>query len=119
MNDAYKTLQDPLSRAQYVLSLNGVNVAGDEAGTVEDKGLLMRVMEAREMIEEAVDEEELKGLRERNGKDLERSVRVLEGLLERGDWEAARTEAVRLRYWVNIKESIDGWEKGRPVRLHH
>jgi len=24
-----------------------------------------------------------------------------------------------LRYWVNIKESLDGWEKGKPVVLVH
>jgi molecular chaperone HscB len=33
--------------------------------------------------------------------------------------EAAKREAVRLRYWVNIKESLDNWERGKPIVLEH
>ena len=33
--------------------------------------------------------------------------------------QGAMQEAVRLRYWINIKESLDGWEKGKPVVLNH
>lgn len=119
INEAYKTLQSPLLRAQYLLSLRGIDVGGDEAARVEDAGLLMEVMEAREAIEEAESEEEVRVLWDVNEGRIERSVGVLEEAFRRDDVEGAGREAVRLRYWVNIKESLDAWEKGKPVVLVH
>jgi len=114
-----------LLRAQYILSLKGIDVAGDEtakldgANAAEDKELLMQVMEDREEIEESMEEKELRFVRERNVRRLGESVKVLETAFDKGNWELAKREAVRLRYWVNIKEAIDNWEKGKPVLLAH
>jgi molecular chaperone HscB len=44
---------------------------------------------------------------------------VLDEAFRKDDLVKAKEEAVRLRYWVNIKESLDGWEKGKPVVLVH
>ncbi|CAO2656523.1 Nn.00g053260.m01.CDS01 [Neocucurbitaria sp. VM-36] len=119
INEAYKTLQDPLRRAQYLLSLRGIEVAEDETAKVEDPELLMEVLEARERIEEAEREEDLVEMRRVNEGRIEDSTRVLERAFREGDLEAAKGEAVRLRYWVNIRESIDSWERGVPVVLQH
>lgn len=86
---------------------------GDETAKVEDEGLLMDVLEAREEIEDVEDEEELEELKERNRVRMDGCVDTLGALMEEGRWEEARDEAVRLRYWVGIKDSIDGWEKGK------
>lgn len=114
INEAYKTLKEPLARAQYVLALNGVDVE-DEAGKVEDMELLALVMEAREEIEDAQSEKELQGLRKENEERLQGSVERLAGLLEEGEWDMARAEAVKLRYWANVKESIEAWKPGEGV----
>lgn len=53
ISEAYKTLQNPLLRAQYLLSLRGIDVAEDETAKVEDPELLMEVLEMRENIEAA------------------------------------------------------------------
>ncbi|KAF2729103.1 Co-chaperone Hsc20 [Polyplosphaeria fusca] len=119
INEAYKTLQNPLLRAQYLLSLRGIDIHEDETAKVDDAELLMEVLEVRERIEEAESEEELVEMKDVNEKRIEESVRVLEEAFEGDDVEGATTEAVRLRYWVNIKESLDGWEKGKPVVLNH
>ncbi|KAF2441979.1 Co-chaperone Hsc20 [Karstenula rhodostoma CBS 690.94] len=119
INEAYKTLQNPLLRAQYLLSLRGVEVAADETAKVDDPELLMEVLEARERIEEAGSEEELVGMKAENGARIAESVRVLEGAFAEDDVERAKGEAVRLRYWINIQESLDGWERGKPVVLEH
>lgn len=113
INDAYKTLQDPLLRAQYLLRLRGMDVAEDETARVQDPGLLMEVLEVREGIEAAREVDEVEGLRVENERRVGESVRVLEGAFERDDLEGARGEAVRLRYWVNIGESLREWEGGR------
>ncbi|KAF2847596.1 Co-chaperone Hsc20 [Plenodomus tracheiphilus IPT5] len=119
INTAYKTLQSPLLRAQYLLSLRGIETAEDETAKVEDPELLMEVLEARELIEEAETEEDLVGLREENEGRIGESVARLGEMFQKEDWEGARGEVVRLRYWSNIKESIEGWEKGVGIVLNH
>ena len=73
----------------------------------------------REYIEVAQEAEDLEPMKEENERKIRESVEVLEKAFERDDVEKAKEEAVRLRYWINIKESLDGWEKGKPVVLVH
>lgn len=119
INEAYKTLQDPLLRAQYLLTLHGIDVAEDETAKIDDPELLGEVLEVREMIENAEGEAEVEELRIENEGRLEGSVKVLGQLCGEGDWDAAKSEAVKLRYWVNIKEALRDWEPGKPVVLVH
>jgi molecular chaperone HscB len=118
INEAYKTLQDPLRRARYLLAQHGIDVE-DESAQISDNALLMEVMEAREAVEEVEDEEGLVSIREENDVRIGESVKVLEACFEKGDLEAAAQEAIRLRYWSNIAESIHGWEKGVGGGLNH
>lgn len=119
INDAYRTLANPLLRAQYLLSLRGVDVAGDERLKVDEPALLMVVLEAREEIEDARSEEDLVALREANEKRIAAGEEALEKAFRDDDVEAAKREAVRMRYWVNIRESLDNWEPGKPIVLEH
>lgn len=121
INEAYKTLQNPLLRAQYILSMRGIEVAEDETAKLgeEDQELLMEVLETREVIEEAEREEDLVGLRADNEERVSGSVGVLEEAFGRDDLEGAKREAVKLRYWINIREAVDAWERGKPVVLAH
>ncbi|KAK2609918.1 hypothetical protein N8I77_003387 [Diaporthe amygdali] len=125
INAAYKTLSHPLSRAQYILAERyGVDLAGDEAGShtggaSADSALLVEVLEAREAIDEAEAEGDLEGLMEENEERIGRCVEGLKRAFAEGDVQGAVTEAVRLRYWENIKEGIRGWEKGVGGGLLH
>lgn len=119
INEAYKTLQNPLLRAQYLLSLRGIDVAEDETAKVEDPELLMEVLDAREEIEAAQEEEELDDMKRTNDDRISESETILDSAFRDDDMAIAMAEAVKLRYWVNIKDSLDGWEKGKPVVLEH
>ncbi|KAI9759735.1 MAG: hypothetical protein M4579_002120 [Chaenotheca gracillima] len=119
INEAYKTLFNPLLRAQYLLSLRGIDTAEDETAKVEDPDLLMEVLETREEIEGAQEEAELDHLKKTNDARIDASITVLEDAFARDDEVVAKDEAVKLRYWINIKESLDAWEKGKPVVLIH
>jgi len=119
INEAYKTLQDPLRRAQYLLSLRGIDVAEDERLKVEDPELLMEVLEVREAIEAAQEETELEDMKKNNDANIERSEEVLDEAFRQDNVQRAMDEAVKLRYWINIKESLDGWERGKPIVLVH
>jgi molecular chaperone HscB len=119
INEAYRTLQNPLLRAQYLLSLRGVDVAEDETAKVEDLELLMEVLDAREEIENAREEEELEDMKRVNEGRIEASEGILDRAFREDDMGTAKAEAVRLRYWVNIKDSLDAWERGKPIVLAH
>ena len=119
INAAYSTLLSPLKRAQYLLSLRGIDVAEDETAKVDDAELLMEVLEVREAIESAEEEGELEGLKAVNQERIRESEGVLERCFGEDDIESAKREAVRLRYWENVRESLEGWEKGKPVVLVH
>ncbi|KAF6220100.1 hypothetical protein HO133_003231 [Letharia lupina] len=119
INEAYRTLQNPLPRAQYLLSLRGIDVAEDETAKVEDPDLLMEVLEVREAIEGAGQESELEGMKARNDARMVESEGILDEAFQSDDTEMAKAEAVKLRYWTNIKEALDAWEKGKPVVLVH
>lgn len=122
INGAFKTLSNPLLRAQYLLREQyGLDLAGDEAGRIAgvEEEVLHQVLEAREVIEEATGEEDLRGLREENEGRIRESEERIGELFGKGDVEGLKREVVRLRYWVNIREGIDNWEPGRPVVLEH
>ncbi|KAF2750862.1 Co-chaperone Hsc20 [Sporormia fimetaria CBS 119925] len=119
INEAYKTLQSPLLRAQYLLSLRGIELAEDETAKVDDPELLMEVLDARERIEEAQSEEDLVEMKRENEARVAETVQALDEAFAEDNLEAAKAEAVRLRYWINIQESLHAWEKGKPVVLDH
>ena len=49
VNEAYQTLKDPLTRAQYLLTLKGADF-GDGQRTLDDPAFLMQQMELREAL---------------------------------------------------------------------
>ncbi|KAJ1326778.1 molecular chaperone HscB [Microdochium nivale] len=128
INEAYKTLSSPLLRAQYLLDRHfatapagspSTHPASDEAASVDDPELLMQVLEAREVIEEAQSEAELAGLKAENDERVRDSEHALGVHLAAGDVESAKHECVRLRYWTNIADTLHHWEKGKPIVLEH
>ncbi|KAI9824287.1 MAG: hypothetical protein M1832_002095 [Thelocarpon impressellum] len=118
INDAYRTLLSSLPRAQYLLALRGIDVS-DERARLSDVALLAEVLDVREAIEEAQGEADIAALREVNEGRIRASEEVLADAFARDELERAAEEAVRLRYWVNVRESLEGWEPGKPVVLVH
>jgi molecular chaperone HscB len=54
VNEAYRTLKDPVQRARHILELHGVDVAF-ETNTAMPRDFLMQQMELREALEDAKD----------------------------------------------------------------
>src|SRR5262245_65609259 len=73
LNDAYRTLKDPLSRAVYLAELKGVALPGD-GKTIDDPDLLMEAMEAREALHEAESVEAIDALAAKARADIEGSL---------------------------------------------
>ncbi|CAK7232286.1 hypothetical protein SCUCBS95973_008208 [Sporothrix curviconia] len=122
INEAYRTLASPLLRAQYLLKQrHGIDLAGDEStvGGATEMDLLMAVLEVREEIEQAQCEADLEPIRAANQERMQASEAVLEKAFAADDAGAARREAVRLRYWVNIDDALRNWERGKDIVLEH
>ncbi|KAL8846435.1 MAG: hypothetical protein Q9221_008480 [Calogaya cf. arnoldii] len=125
INDAYRTLLNPLARARYLLGLHGVEMGEDESiagspsdsGDGMDAGLLMEVMEVREEIEAAESKAEVEEIKDRNDERKKASEDRLDELFRAGDVEAARRETVKLGYWVNVGTALENWEKAGDGRV--
>lgn len=72
----------------------------------------MEVMEANEEIDEIGSEEELEPLKKKNDERVARSLEVLDKAFAEDDITTAKQETIRLRYWVNIGETLKHWEGG-------
>ena len=103
LNDAYRTLKDPLSRAVYLAELKGVALPGD-GKTIDDPDLLMEAMETREALHEADTVEAIDALAAKARDDIRVSLSGLGSLLLRDDKPAIRKALLRLRYLDKFAE---------------
>lgn len=127
INEAHRTLADPLQRAQYLLrEWHGIDVTAENAATKHalDPETLMEVMEVQETIEEVgaspEGEAEINALKSANDVRIGACVGALAQAFDRGDIEGARRECVRLRFWYSVGEGLREWEPGHTeIRLVH
>ncbi|PFH59794.1 hypothetical protein XA68_11873 [Ophiocordyceps unilateralis] len=112
INHAYRTLADPLLRAQYLLSLRGVDVADDRQKNVaaEDDELWERALVSFEAIDAATEPGHLDVVRKENDQRLSACERGLEAAFAEDDVDTATRLAVRLLFWVKIRDLIQAWE---------
>jgi molecular chaperone HscB len=103
VNDAYRTLKDPLARAAYLASLKGIEMPVD-GKTIDDPELLMEAMEAREELHEASTMEAVDALAMKARHDMQSSLAGLPGLFRANDKPAIRQALLRLRYLDRFAE---------------
>jgi len=103
LNDAYRTLKYPLSRAIYLAQLKGVELPGD-GKTIDDPELLMEVMDAREELHEATSVAEVDSLARFAREDLQKALAELPRLFLANDKPAIRKALLRLRYLDKFAE---------------
>ena len=103
VNDAYRTLKDPLARAVYLAGLNGVEMPAD-GKTIDDPELLMEAMEAREELHEAGSIAAIDVLAAKVRDDMQKSLAGLGDLFLANDKPAIRKALLRLRYLDKFAE---------------
>ncbi|EEP76672.1 conserved hypothetical protein [Uncinocarpus reesii 1704] len=113
INDAYRTLLDPLNRAQYLLAFqHGIDVTSEDGAKKypQDTETLMQVLEAQEAIEEAEGEATILELKSENERRVNETIQVLGEAIDQGDVDRAVRECVRLRFWYSIRDVLREWE---------
>ncbi|GAD97143.1 DnaJ domain protein [Paecilomyces variotii No. 5] len=127
INEAYRTLADPLARAQYILAhWHGIDVTAEDGSSQHalDPEMLMEVMDVQETIEDVgadpQAEAEIKRLKGENDARVAESVKALGQAFDQGDIEAARKECIRLRFWYSLAQALRDWEPGTTeLRIVH
>jgi molecular chaperone HscB len=103
LNDAYRTLKDPLSRAVYFAELRGVELPGD-GKTIDDPDLLMEAMETREALHEAATPDAVDALAREAKRQAQEALEELADLFLHEDKPAIRKTLLRLRYFDKFAE---------------
>jgi molecular chaperone HscB len=110
VNEAYRTLKNPVQRASHILSLQGVDVAF-ETNTAMPAQFLMQQMELRETLEDAVATKNLPALASLQSKldDDKRSLekQIAQAIDARQDYPRAAALVRELQFLDKLEAEID------------
>jgi molecular chaperone HscB len=107
VNEAYRTLKDPVQRAKHLLELNGVDVAF-ETNTAMPVDFLAQQMELRESLEEAKTPAALDQMRK--GLSQQRSLlekQIAEAIDAKKDYAGAAGLVRKLQFLDKLDSEID------------
>lgn len=109
INDAFQVLKNPIPRAEYLLSLNGFDIRGEQQ-TVQDPVFLMQQMELREELEQIESsqdaESELFDFDSKVSKLYKELISQVETELNSNLWESAVVSVRKLKFIAKLKSEI-------------
>ncbi|HWE51286.1 MAG TPA: Fe-S protein assembly co-chaperone HscB [Bryobacteraceae bacterium] len=107
LNDAYRTLKDPISRAQYLLKQEGFEI-GEQGSKDVPPELLEEVFELNEALEEAdlpqleAARSKFEAMRDALDRDLQAKFKAWDNAHERGALTEIRALLNRRKYITNL-----------------
>ena len=108
LNEAHRQLKDPQSRAEYLLSLEGITV-GEETARTKDPEFLMDMMTHQEAVDDASDVDALEAQRSEIVRRRRTNMAAIEKYFDQGDGhqqDVARS-LDELRYFRRLIDRID------------
>ena len=113
VNDAYETLKQPLTRAEYMVAEHGFDVRHEQA-TIRDGMFLMQQMELREELEEIGSADDVETAFDDFFDDVKRLIaeytQDFESLFGQEDYTAAADAVRKLRFIYKLKEEAQQLE---------
>ena len=113
INQAWQTLRNPLTRAEYLLSLHGFDLS-NEQHTVRDTAFLMEQLELREEldeIEQAKDEARLERFIQREKTMFDSRHQSMVEQLDNETWDVAADTVRKLRFLDKLRSSAEQLEE--------
>ncbi len=110
VNEAYRTLRDPVRRAEYLVKLGGIDLdSSDPVGGAPsmDQAFLVEMIERRELVEQARASGTLDELRAKVEDELDAVFDEAVARLREGDVQAAARGLVERRYLQRLLDEID------------
>lgn len=119
INDAYQTLKHPLRRAEYLLSLQGIDVQ-NEQHTMHDTSFLIEQLELREELDQ-ISRQVKQDRDESEARLLEFNRRIVKMVKQRNEtlvqqlaeqqWERAADSVRKLRFLDKLQQQIEQIEE--------
>ena len=110
INEAYHVLKNPLSRAEYILAENGLDIR-DEQQTMSDPMFLMEQMELREELGDIPSQVEpetvLFDFDDKVSKMYKQYLHSVELELNAGQWAQAAENVRKLKFVSKLKNEIE------------
>ncbi|MFY9994681.1 MAG: co-chaperone HscB [Leclercia sp.] len=113
INQAWQTLRNPLSRAEYLLSRHGFDLSSEQH-TVRDTAFLMEQLELREEldeIEQAKDDARLEGFIQRVKGMFDSRHQQMVTQLNNETWDVAADSVRKLRFLDKLRSSAEQLEE--------
>ena len=125
LNDAYKVLRDPVKRAEYLLKLNGIDIADEKLESVKASPMLLaEMMELNEQLadaktsgDHAVVRQLAEAMRERRAEAMravEEGFRAVDGG-DRAVLPDIAQALIAMRYHARFLEQVEAIESGEPL----
>ncbi|HCH49701.1 MAG TPA: co-chaperone HscB [Proteus sp.] len=109
INQAYQTLKNPLSRAEYMLSLQGIDIANEQQ-TMHDTAFLMEQLTLREELDNIENSTDAESLLADFTSRLEKMYTVrhdeMVKTLDNQNWDVAADNVRKLRFLAKLKEQV-------------
>lgn len=113
INQAWQTLRHPLSRAEYLLSLHGFDLASEQH-TVRDTAFLMEQLELREELDEidqAQDAGRLSAFQQRVTQMYQSRLQLMTEQLADAHWDTAADTVRKLRFLDKLQSAAEQLEE--------
>lgn len=108
VNEAYRTLKDPVRRAEYLVKLGGIDLDSSDPETgapAPSPAFLMEMLERRDAIEEG--ERDPEDVLDEVESELDESLRAATKALEAQDIKAAADYLVQHRYFQRLADELE------------
>ena len=109
INDGYQTLKNPIKVAEYLLSLQGFDVA-TEQNIIHDADFLMEQFSLREKLDDIESQNNVDLLDDFHSEITQRKKNVYQQLMDyisQQDWQSAVNQIYKIRYLARLIEQIE------------
>lgn len=114
INDAYQTLKSPISRAEYLLLEQGIELRAEHQ-TMQDPLFLMEQMELREELEAIASQSDVESalfdFENRVSKMYKQHLTLVEQQLNHAQWNLAADTVRKLKFIAKLKNEIERVEE--------
>ncbi|KAH9503298.1 hypothetical protein Btru_068691 [Bulinus truncatus] len=111
LNKAYNVLLKPLSRAIYLLELQGVSI--EDNSDFQDSELLMEVMQINEKISSIQNDCDLDEIEISNNSRIEDCILQLSKTFKSRSYQEAKALTIKLRYYTTVQDRINNLRRSK------
>lgn len=111
INQAYQILKTPLSRAEYLLRQQGIEVHAEKGGVKPSQAILLESLEVREHLMEASSADEINRLHEESNAGIARLWDAFRNAYQQKDWQNAAQTVIHLTFLTKFLHEIRVREK--------